>query len=630
MALDLGTLYYTVEARTSALRRAQKQVREFGNRATNTFSRITGAATSLQGTIAVLAGGAGLGMLAKSFINVASKAEDLQVALDTITKGKGEETFKRLNQWALRMPINTEKAIDSFKQLRAMGLRPTTKDMTTLADAASALGGGTQTFQGISKALGQIATKGKVSAEELMQLAERGVPAYEILQQQLGLTSEQVRNIGNSGIDANKALQALMTGMEERFGGASKRMMQTWSGMMESLRSWTKEFARFVMNSGPFQAMKDSLKQFLNYLESKKGQMNLKQWASETAKGVLTAFETMVNAVGPFVRTLHWVKRTIKGVQFVALGLQDLFLRVVQRITGAFVGMADAINSRINWLIEKFNMLPGVMIPKLPKASQTAAGQFLRGIEQMVDNTDKKVAELTRELTRLSNQNPVPKSWQKKFSQLRGVLDKARDATDRFTQSNDKAKDSSQKLGAGIGQATQKMKEEEKKAQDLIKGMDSLGKVSEQAGQKALKGMNLFSEGSKRAQRDLRRLADESRKLKDLSFDGGSLSSSGEKKKSPDLMALGGPLPVTKREREEWYGGAFADDTQQQTTGWGGSDTSSSTETSTTMPSINITMNNEGLDDPKELADKIEDELTKRFRSGKLRRVIQDIASGRT
>jgi tape measure domain-containing protein len=136
--------------------------------------------------------------------------------------------------------------------MKAMGLEPNLRMLETIGDTVAALGGSEEVFEGIIRALGQIQAKGKASAEELMQLAERGVPAYQILQEKLGLTAEQVANIGNEGIEASRAIEALLEGMRERFGGNMERMSQSWEGMMSNLRDQWTRFMKAVGESGAF------------------------------------------------------------------------------------------------------------------------------------------------------------------------------------------------------------------------------------------------------------------------------------------------------------------------------------------------------------------------------------------
>jgi tape measure domain-containing protein len=166
--------------------------------------------------LASLVGFGGFGLLANQTINGASSFENMRLSLDTMTKGQGATTLNQLNEWALKMPVNTQKAVQSFIMMRAMGLDPTLAQMTTLVDTMSALGGNAETLEGIARALGQIQTKGKVSAEELMQLAERGVPVFEILRERFG-------EVDTSSLNAAQAIEAIFAGLDERFGGMSKK-----------------------------------------------------------------------------------------------------------------------------------------------------------------------------------------------------------------------------------------------------------------------------------------------------------------------------------------------------------------------------------------------------------------------
>jgi len=266
---------------TAALKQTARLVtKTVGGAVKGLMRQLTSLKTLALGAFA----GWGLKRLAEDFIKTGSTMDQLKMRLDTITKGKGEEWFEKLNQWALKMPVNTAKAVDSFAMMRAMGLQPTIKDMTTLVDTSSALGGDAGTLQGIARALGQIQTKGKVSAEELMQLAERGVPAYEMLKQKFKLTSEQVGNIAKQGLNANKAVQALLSGMAERFGGQSEKIQKKWVGLTETLRSYWKEFQRLVMESGVMAFLEEKLAGIVAKLDTMVKSGELKEWAEKTGK----------------------------------------------------------------------------------------------------------------------------------------------------------------------------------------------------------------------------------------------------------------------------------------------------------------------------------------------------------
>lgn len=310
-------------------------------------SKIGKALMSLK-TIAIGAlAGWGVEKLASDFIDTASGFEKMQLSLDTITKGEGKEWFEKLNEWALKMPVNTEKAIQSFISMRAMGLTPTIEQMTTLVDTMSALGGEGDMLKGISRALGQIQTKGKVSAEELMQLAEQGVPVFEILKEKFG-------EVDTASLDAKEAIAAIFEGLEERFGGQSEKMQNTWAGMVESLKSYWKEFQRLVMESGVMDWMKEKMSWIIEKLDEMYQSGELKEWANEISLFVTGALE----------RLSGWFAEKWPGIKSAFIDVSDWFKTNWSDIKSVLEGVGPvlmAVFTAAEWVAKGF-MLVGQAI----------------------------------------------------------------------------------------------------------------------------------------------------------------------------------------------------------------------------------------------------------------------------
>ena len=101
----------------------------------------------------------------------------------------------------------------------------------SIGDAAAALGGGKETINGITLALAQMTAKGKVSAQEMNQLAERGVPAWEMLARQIGVSVPEAMDMAEKGaIKAAQAVPAILDGMNQKFGGSMDQMSRTLTG----------------------------------------------------------------------------------------------------------------------------------------------------------------------------------------------------------------------------------------------------------------------------------------------------------------------------------------------------------------------------------------------------------------
>ena len=146
--------------------------------------------------------------------------------------------FQDLQKMAADTPFELPQLTDASKKMLAFGFaaKDVIPTLTAVGDAVAGLGGSQEMIQRVTIAIGQMKAKGRVQGDELLQLAEAGIPAYQILQDQLGLTSKQVQNIGNESINADKAIQALVAGMNAQFGGMMQKQSNTAQGMLSTIK----------------------------------------------------------------------------------------------------------------------------------------------------------------------------------------------------------------------------------------------------------------------------------------------------------------------------------------------------------------------------------------------------------
>ena len=86
-------------------------------------------------------------------------------------------------------------------------------------------------------AIGQIQAKGKVSAEEMLQLAEAGVPAWQMLADAMGTSIPQAMKMAEKGtIDSATGIQAIISGMNSKFGGMMQEQSSTINGMLSNIQ----------------------------------------------------------------------------------------------------------------------------------------------------------------------------------------------------------------------------------------------------------------------------------------------------------------------------------------------------------------------------------------------------------
>ncbi len=355
--------------------------------------------------------GWGLKTLAAGMIKVGSSMDQMKISLDTITKGHGLEWFNKLNTWALKMPVNTQKAIQSFTMMRAMGLDPTIKQMTILVDTMSALGGSADTMEGISRALGQIKTKGKVSAEELMQLAERGVPVFDILKKKFG-------DVKTSTLDATQAIAAIFEGMGDRFGGQSKKIQDKWIGLTETLKSYWTEFQRLVMDSGLMDYLEKNLKKITAYLDTIYSNGELKKYAKETGDKITSAIKKVIKTGKSWTQFLS---ENYKMIKKIAIELVKFY--AIAKVVGGITAVAtffETMSVATNGLTASVILLNKAMKGTLPVLAAYAAyktGEFIYSKASGLGSLEKEIekdkawnARLKETLAERQQQEPADNS----------------------------------------------------------------------------------------------------------------------------------------------------------------------------------------------------------------------------
>jgi tape measure domain-containing protein len=265
--------------------------------------------TSIQGAI-LGATGAFAGIYKP--MEIAGDYEETQIPFVTMLKSaeKAEKFLEDASDFANKTPFEFPELINSSKLLLEFGFQSEKilDLMTTIGDTASGLGAGSEGIDRITRALGQMQAKGRAQAEELLQLQELGVPANQILQEELGLTGEQVANIGNESIEAAKVIDALLRGMDKRFGGMMQKQSQTAKGMISTLTDTLKNRLLRPWGQGLWEGIKPGLSKITTWLDEngdtvaawgeawKEAGANISKWVMEKVEALQDSIRRMVNS----------------------------------------------------------------------------------------------------------------------------------------------------------------------------------------------------------------------------------------------------------------------------------------------------------------------------------------------
>lgn len=232
------------------------------------INKVISAATSLQGVLLGV-GGTWAGIIKP--MQLSGDFEQTQIAFTTMLKSaeQANSFLTQAQNMANATPFEFPQLADASKKMLAFGwdVKSILPDLSTIGDAASGLGLGAEGINQITLALGQMKAKGRVQGDEILQLTEAGVPAAKILQEQLGLTAEQVGEIGKQGLESDKAIKALLTGMNQRFGGMMQNQAKTALGLMSTLKDTLDNKFLTQWGNGLWTGIKPGLTKVTTWLD---------------------------------------------------------------------------------------------------------------------------------------------------------------------------------------------------------------------------------------------------------------------------------------------------------------------------------------------------------------------------
>ena len=344
----------------------------------------------------------------KDMIDVNAETETFMATLETLT-GSPEaaaKAFEELNQFARETPFQIKEIMEAFIKLKAGGLDPSIETMRILGDTASALGGSKETFDGIARALAQMVTKGKASAEELLQLQERGVPAMEILKEKLSLTAEEVANIGRQSIDAREAVAAILEGLEERFGGQMEKIAATWTGIIAELKSLWREFLEAVGEAGIFDALKNRLSELRGSIREAFKTGEAQKFAEDLSSNLQTIFKAIVIVSEVVIELAKLFKAMVSPIDAMRGGVDDLN-NSIGNISKAFKDMVDFSLRKLDEFTEDARNSLRQLASDAFKSGQALVTSFADGIKAAASAAVSAVRSLVARLKSFLPESPA-------------------------------------------------------------------------------------------------------------------------------------------------------------------------------------------------------------------------------
>lgn len=224
--------------------RAPESLRTVGREAEKAGAKVGGFGASLQKIdTGALGRSLSIGLtlpivgLGTAAVKAAVDMQALRAGLTSIT-GSSAETERQLTRLkkVAEMPgLGFKEAVQGSIRLQAAGLSAemSERSLSAMGNAIAAVGGGKAQLDGVTLALSQIASKGKVSAEEINQLNERIPQIRQAMNAAFGTSDTEA--LSRMGIGSEEFIAKITTEFEKipKVVGGAKNSLETAADSIE-------------------------------------------------------------------------------------------------------------------------------------------------------------------------------------------------------------------------------------------------------------------------------------------------------------------------------------------------------------------------------------------------------------
>lgn len=239
----------------------------------------------------------------RNLLGIGSAAESARRSLQNLygSQEAGNRAFAQLDALAKRNGIAIAAIVDQAKKLKAFGIDPLNGSLQSLIDQNAAVGGSLQDLDGKILAVGQAWAKQKLQGEEILQLVERGVPVWDLLQKATGKNVTELQKLSEQGKLGRDVIKALLDEIGKANSGAAAKGLTGLDGLVSAVSSRWQDFLKLVADSGVTDYFKTQLQSLLGSTG------NLDLLAKRVASAIIGVIETLRRLAvefGPFVATI--------------------------------------------------------------------------------------------------------------------------------------------------------------------------------------------------------------------------------------------------------------------------------------------------------------------------------------
>ena len=259
-------------------------------------------------SLAVVAAGAavaaGAVAAAKLGLGLVSSAEQAEVAFTTMlgSASKAMKMLKDLKEFAASTPFQLGELRDSARQLLAFGVAG--DDILPMMKTLGDLAAGTQKPIGdFVDIFGKVKATGVASLGDINRLADRGVPIYDALAKQMGVTAGEIKSLASTGkiglAEIQGALESVVQSgglFENAMEKQSKTLAGIWSTLKDNVLFVIKDIAQALVDGFDLKGL---LKDGIGFIQSlKSGITSILPFITQFASGARASLIMLIEFAG--------------------------------------------------------------------------------------------------------------------------------------------------------------------------------------------------------------------------------------------------------------------------------------------------------------------------------------------
>jgi tape measure domain-containing protein len=235
-----------------------------------------------------------------------AKLETLATSFETMTGSaeKGQKLLQQLTEFTATTPFQLEGVAKATKTLLAFKV-PLDEMPGTLRMLGDIAAGTDAPLSDIAQIFGKARAKGKLMTEELLQLAERGIPVIDAIADKFGITKAQVFKLASESKISFAVMEDALKGMTKTGGiffNQTKRQSETLAGVFSTLKD------NIGLTSGVFGdiivdvfGLTDGIAGLNEFFTELRGKIQAFAKESPTITKLVTIFVALLAALGPIL-----------------------------------------------------------------------------------------------------------------------------------------------------------------------------------------------------------------------------------------------------------------------------------------------------------------------------------------